>query len=366
MVIKFLDLHKQYLTIKEEIDQAIFEVISKSAFIGGSVVGEFEEAFSKFLGGGVGVLGVANGTDALEISIKALNLPKDSIVLVPANTFAASAEAVVNNGLKIKFVDCNESYGMDLEDLKNKITKEVSAILVVHLYGMPAPMNEILKLARKNNLKVIEDCAQAHGAEYRGDKVGTFGDIATFSFYPGKNLGAYGDGGAIVSKNEKLLQKCKQIAHHGGLVKYEHTIVGRNSRLDSIQAAILKVKLQYLQKWNKKRQEVAKMYYEGLKEVELPKVSEGESVWHLFVVRFQKREKIIEALKNKNIEYGLHYPIALPNTPAFYKQTYVVPSENKRATFYQGQILSLPMGEHLEVEEVQRIIKVVNEAVSGE
>lgn len=365
MVVKFLDLHKQYLGIKEEVDKAIFEVIEKSAFIGGDAVESFEEEFSEFIGGGVKTLGVGNGSDALEIAIEALNLPKDSEVLVPANTFAASAEAVARNGLKIVFVDCGADYTLDIEDLKSKITPKTSAIMAVHLYGQSARMKEILELAKKHSLRVIEDCAQAHGARYNGQCVGSLGDIAAFSFYPGKNLGAYGDGGAIVSRDLALLKKCECIAHHGGLRKYEHRIVGRNSRLDGIQAAVLRVKLGYLDTWNQRRREVARQYLEGLKGiVELPEVrQECKCVWHLFVIRTKNRNDLMQKLKEKGIEVGLHYPICLPNTEAFSNKSYVVESKTPNAKAWQSEILSLPMGEHLSDEEVKEVIKVVNEAI---
>ncbi|WP_299546300.1 DegT/DnrJ/EryC1/StrS family aminotransferase [uncultured Helicobacter sp.] len=362
MAVKFLDLHKQYLSIKNEIDRAIFSVIENSAFVGGAEVEAFEEEFASFIGG-VSALGVANGTDALEIAIRALELPKNSVVLVPANTFAASAEAVVSNGLRVKFVDCGEDYSLDIADLQSKIDSSVSAILVVHLYGIPANMKEILSLAKKWNLKVIEDCAQAHGARFNGQRVGSFGDVATFSFYPGKNLGAYGDGGMIVSKDSALLRKCKEIAHHGGLQKYQHNIVGRNSRLDGIQAAILRVKLRYLEAWNIRRKEVAQMYFDGLSGVILPKVaSNRECVWHLFVIRCEKRTAIIESLKKVGIQSGLHYPVALPNAPAFSKKSYVVETECKNAFAWQDKILSLPMGDHLEDVEVERVIGTLKES----
>ncbi|EEO25457.1 DegT/DnrJ/EryC1/StrS family aminotransferase [Helicobacter winghamensis] len=362
MAVKFLDLHKQYLSIKNEIDRAIFSVIETSAFVGGTEVEAFEKEFASFIGGGVEALGVANGTDALEIAIRALELPKDSVVLVPANTFVASAEAVVSNGLRVKFVDCGEDYSLDVVDLKAKIEPSVSAIVVVHLYGIPANMEEILRLAKEWNLKIIEDCAQAHGARFNGQRVGSFGDVATFSFYPGKNLGAYGDGGMIVSKDSALLRKCKEIAHHGGLEKYQHNIVGRNSRLDALQAAILRVKLRYLEAWNARRKQVAQMYFEGLSGFVLPKVaSDRECVWHLFVVRCENRKVIMESLKRVGIQTGLHYPAALPNTPAFSKKPYVVETECKNALVWQDKILSLPMGEHLEDEEVRRAIKIIKE-----
>lgn len=365
MAIKFLDLHKQYLSMKDEIDNAIFDVIKKSSFVGGEIVKEFEVEFAEYIGGGVHSLGVANGTDALEIAIEALNLPKDSEVLVPANTFAASAEAVVRNNLKVVFVDCASDYTMDIDDLNSKINKNTSAVIAVHLYGQSARIDKILELAKNNNLKVIEDCAQAHGATFDNRRVGSFGDIATFSFYPGKNLGAYGDGGAIVSKNFELLEKCRAISTHGGLKKYEHIIAGRNSRLDTMQAAILMVKLKYLDKWIQRRNEIAKMYLKGLSGcVVLPEVKEAcMSVWHLFVIRLKNRESLIKHLEFKGIETGLHYPNALPNTPAFSNKEYVVDTKITNANMWQDEILSIPMGEHLSNLEVEFVIEAIKEFV---
>ena len=331
MDIKFLDLKKQYLGIKDEIDAAIKGVIERSAFIGGAEVREFEREFCEYLESSTQdskhslcALGVANGSDALEIALEALELTKGGEVLIPANTFAATAEAVVRNGLKLVFVDCGNDYTMDLQDLERKITSQTQAIIPVQLYGQSADMDGILKLATKHNLPVIEDCAQAHGARFNGQCVGTFGRIATFSFYPGKNLGAYGDGGMIVSRDSELLQKCKKIANHGGLKKYEHAIVGRNSRLDGIQAAVLRVKLRHLESWNARRREIAEQYLRGLadcKEVILPvKKAQCLCVWHLFVVRVKRREYVMEMLKGKSIECGLHYPRALPCTQAYAKK----------------------------------------------
>lgn len=363
-MVKFLDLHKQYLGIKEEVDVAMQEVIGSSAFVGGRFVAQFEEDFSAFLGNGAITLGVANGTDALEIALEALDLPKDSEVLLPANTFAATAEAVVRNGLKIVFVDCGEDYTLDIKDLQSKINANSSAIIAVHLYGQSACIEEILSLARENRLRVVEDCAQAHGATYRGQKVGTFGDIATFSFYPGKNLGAYGDGGAIVTQNRELLEMCRKIAHHGGLKKYQHHIVGRNSRLDAIQAAILSVKLKYLSQWNARRAEVARMYHKGLEDTSLILPFEREecsSVWHLFVVRAPRREELRAFLKDREIEVGLHYPYALPHCEAYCHKNYVRDTNLRNAVVWDKEILSLPMGEHLEEAGVQEVVSAIRE-----
>jgi len=320
-MIKFLDLNKQYLSIKREIDNAISEVIADSAFIGGKYVRQFEENFAIYQQAKYCV-GVGNGTDALEIAIEALDLPKESEIIVPANSFIASAEAVSRVGHKIVFCDVNsDDYTINIDDLKNRITKNTSAIVAVHLYGHPCDMDPLLELASKNNLKIIEDCAQAHGAEYKGNRIGTIGSIGCFSFYPGKNLGAYGDGGAILTNDKQLEIQCRMIANHGRIAKYNHEFAGRNSRLDGIQAAILDVKLKYLDKWNSQRIIIANEYLEQLKnisEIVLPDKKEwGKHVYHLFVIRHSHREILQKKLNDSGIQTGIHYPIALPKLPAF-------------------------------------------------
>ena len=231
-MVKFLDLHKQYIAIKNDIDTAIHSVITDSAFIGGKYIKKFEEEFASYQDAKY-CIGVGNGTDALEIAIKSLNLPKFSEIIVPANSFIASAEAVSNSGHKIIFCDANsDDYTINLKDIEERITPNTSAIIAVHLYGHPCNMDPLLELANKYDLKIIEDCAQAHGAEYKGVRVGAIGDIGCFSFYPGKNLGAYGDAGAIVTNNRELYFKCQMISNHGRIDKYDHLLEGRTSSLD--------------------------------------------------------------------------------------------------------------------------------------
>lgn len=360
-MIKFLDLQKQYKSIKDEIDSKILEVIKNASFVGGKYVDEFETNFANYCEVNH-CIGVANGTDALEIAIWSLNLPKDSEVLVPANTFIATSEAVSRNGLKVRFVDCDENYQICPKSLKENISDKSSAIIAVHLYGHPANMDEILKISKKFNLKLIEDCAQAHGAKYKGKRVGTFGDIATFSFYPGKNLGAYGDGGAIITNNDELENKCRMYANHGRSNKYGHEFEGINSRLDSLQAAVLDVKLKYLDNWINKRQKVAKYYLENIKnpEIKLPKLSEDvEAVWHLFVIQCKNRDKLKDFLLKKQIQTGIHYPTALPKLKAY---EYLNQNcSNFKAYNEDRLLLSLPMGEHLEENEIKKIVKILND-----
>ena len=361
MSIKFLDLKKQYLGIKNEIDTVISDVILESSFIGGKRVEKFENDFSNFLSI-KNCVGVANGTDALEIAIEALNLKKNSEIIVPVNSWISSAEAVSRSGHKVVFCDANkDDYLIDISDLEKKITNKTSAIMPVHLYGQICDMNPILDICKKNNIKIIEDCAQSHGAEYNGKKAGTFGDIGCFSFYPGKNLGAYGDGGAIVTNNNDLALKSRMIANHGRTTKFGHQLIGRNSRLDSIQAAILSVKIKYLDEWIEKRNLVASIYKENLQsnnDVILPKVNNwSKHAFHLYVIRHTNRETFIKYLNTNGIEIGIHYPTIISKTEAYKKY--------KNLSFsisdLSDHILSIPIGEHLSNHEVEKVCKIINE-----
>ncbi len=357
--IKFLDLNKQYLSIKSEIDDKIGEVISKSAFIGGEFVENFEKEFASYLGVDFCV-GLGNGTDALEILISAFDFPKGSEIILPVNTFSATAEAVVSNGLIPVFADCNDFFSIDLSSIKKVISKKTVAIIPVHLYGIPADMNEILNFAKENNLKVIEDSAQAHGATYFGKKTGTFGDASIFSFYPGKNLGAFGDGGAVVTNDKILAQKVRMIANHGRKEKYEHLFSGRNSRLDGLQAGILSVKLKYLDFWIKKRNLLSKKYEELFENsnVFFPKIPENRiSARHLFVVSVEKRDELKKYLTQEGIQTGIHYPKILSKQQAFFNYK----ADFKNADNFSLKLLSLPMGDHLEIGDVEFVTeKVLN------
>jgi dTDP-4-amino-4,6-dideoxygalactose transaminase len=364
-MINFLDLHAQYLSIKDEIDSAVTSVISDSAFIGGKYVKQFERSFSEYQNVKYCV-GVGNGTDALEIAIESLNLPENSEIIVPANSFIASAEAVLRTGHNIVFCDVNsDDYTINIEDLKKRITSNTSAIMAVHLYGHPCDMDLLISMANKYNLKIIEDCAQAHGAEYKGRMVGSIGDIGCFSFYPGKNLGAYGDGGAITTNNEDLAIKCRMIANHGRIAKYNHEFAGRNSRLDGIQAAILNVKLNYLDIWTENRIEIASMYIKGLSNVSniiLPiKKSWAKQVYHLFVIRHKDRDRLIEAMNISGIETGIHYPVALPKLQAFKHITF------DGSDTFAGQsdkyLLSLPIGDHISKNNANSIVRIISDFV---
>ena len=360
-MVKFLNLKSQYDSIKLEIDDAIKGVIENSAFIGGENVNQFENNFCNYTEV-EHCIGVGNGTDALEISIEALNMPIGSEIIVPANSFISSSEAVTRSGHKVVFADVDrESYVISIEDIKKRITAKTKAIIAVHLYGHPCDMDELDKIAKEYNLYIIEDCAQAHGAEYKGKKVGGIGDIAAFSFYPGKNLGAYGDGGAITTNNLKLASQSRKIANHGRTAKYDHDFEGRNSRLDSLQAAILNVKLKHLDSWVNKRIKVADKYLlelKGVEDIVLPiKQKSVKQAYHLFVIRTSKRDELKSYLAERDIQTGIHYPISLPKLKAY--QYAEQANDHMFANSSDTSLLSLPIGEHLTDKDIMSVIMAV-------
>jgi len=362
-MINFLDLTRQYHEIKPEIDRAIFSVIEDSSFIGGKHVVQFEKNFAKYVSADYCV-SVANGTDALEIAIEALEMTAGSEIIVPANSFIASSEAVTRSGHRAIFADVDTgSYVISVEDIRKRITSKTKAIIAVHLYGHPCDMDALAGLAKEYGLYLIEDCAQAHGAEYKGRRVGSIGDIATFSFYPGKNLGAYGDGGAITSNNNGLAMQCRKISNHGRVAKYDHDFEGRNSRLDGIQASILNVKLKYLDKWIEKRIKVANEYLEsldGVGDIILPiKKDWAKQSYHLFIIRTDRRDELKTYLTDRGIQTGIHYPISLPKLKAYNytKQA----NEAMFANRSDASLLSLPIGEHLVEADVRIVVAAIKE-----
>jgi dTDP-4-amino-4,6-dideoxygalactose transaminase len=366
-MIKFLDLYSQYSEIKNEIDEAIRLTIEKSQYIGGPSVEKFEIEFAQYLQV-KHCIGVANGTDALEIAIEALDLPPGSEIIVPANSFIASSEAVTRCGHQVVFADVDQiTYTLDIEDVIKKINPNTRALIAVHLYGHPCNMNSLSEVAKNFSLKIIEDCAQAHGAEYLGSKVGGFGDIAAFSFYPGKNLGAYGDAGAITSNSDDLITKCRMIANHGRLEKYVHLIEGRNSRLDGLQAAILSVKLKHLNRWVEMRNIIASEYLRGFADIHqiiLPSVALGsQHAFHLFVIRATDRDGLANFLLDKQIQTGVHYPLSLARQPAYAHLEAI--TNTPIADSMASTILSLPVGDHLQPQEVCQVIDSVRLYFAG-
>ena len=365
MNVPFVDLRKQYLSIKPEIDDAIKNVIYDTAFIDGKYVKQFEEEFANYCNAKY-CIGVGNGTDALFIVLKSLDIGQGDEVITAANSFIATSEAITATGAKVVFVDCHpDYYTIDVSKIEEKITERTKGIIPVHLYGQPADMDKIIEIAKRYNLFVIVDAAQAHGAKYKNRKVGTIGDIACFSFYPGKNLGAYGDGGAILTNNEELAKKCRMLSNHGRIEKYNHEFEGYNSRLDGLQAAILSVKLKYLNEWIEKRRKIAYLYNKLLKNTNVvtPKeLPETRCVYHLYVVRTKKRTELQKFLKEKGIFTGIHYPIGLPYLKA-YNYLNHIPEDFPITYQYQNEFLSLPIYPELSTYHIDYIIKTIKKAL---
>jgi dTDP-4-amino-4,6-dideoxygalactose transaminase len=355
--IPFVDLYSQYLSIKEEIDHAIETTIRQTAFIGGETVKKFEDAFAAYLGVNHAV-GCANGTDSIEILLQAFGIGKGDEVIVPAISWISTSEAVSAVGASPVFVDIDpEYYTLNPLLAEKAVTPKTKAIIPVHLYGHPADMPAIMAIADKHGLVVIEDCAQSHGAKINGKMTGTIGHAASFSFYPGKNLGAYGDAGCIVTNDAAIAEKSRMIANHGQKGKHNHLMEGRNSRLDGLQAAILLAKLPHLEKWTGLRIQHASKYAELLKEsgMQLPKVkTDCRHVFHLYVVRVDNRHEVQQIMKTAGIETAVHYPTALPFLPCYSSYKYKL-DDFPVAALYQHQVLSLPMYAELDHEDLRYV-----------
>ncbi|WP_457640390.1 DegT/DnrJ/EryC1/StrS family aminotransferase [Persephonella sp.] len=365
-MIPFLDLKKINAQYRDEIIEAVTKVIDKGWYILGEEVEKFEREFANYCGTKYAI-GVGSGLDALTLILlgyKELGLLKDGDeVILPANTFIATALAVSKARLKVVLADVEEStFNIDPKEIEKKITEKTKVIIPVHLYGRVAPMNEILEIAKKHDLIVIEDACQAHGAIYNGKKAGSLGDAAAFSFYPGKNLGALGDGGAITTNDYELVEIIKALRNYGSFKKYYHNYKGVNSRLDEIQAAILRVKLRYLDDEIRKRRKIALFYVKKIRNPELltPEIplEYHEHVWHLFVVRVENREKFVNDLKNKGIETMVHYPVPIHMQKAYKelnKEKYPITEQLSK------EIVSLPIYPTLNEEYLEYIISVINE-----
>ncbi len=359
MNIPFVDLQIQYQSIKGEIAETIAHILDNAIFVNGHPLDSFEKNFAAYMGV-AHCVGCANGTDAIEIALEALGIGEEDEVLVPAYTWVSTASAVSRVGAKPIFVDVHtDFYTIDVSKIEDKITARTKAIIPVHFYGLPANMEAILKIAATHNLKVIEDCAQAHNATINGKKVGSFGDMATYSFYPGKNLGAYGDGGAVVTNSKELNEKARIIARLGQQGKHNHIIAGRNSRLDSMQAAILNVKLNHLAEWTQKRQLVAKWYLDLLKDtpIKLPSTpNDYGHVYHLFVIQTDRRDELKTFLESKGINTQIHYPQPLHKLGIFEEQgPFAVADE------MTGKLLSLPIYAELNRVQVEYVVKAIKE-----
>jgi len=365
--IPFVDLKAQYLSIKAEMDAAIARVIDRTAFVGGPFVEEFEQAFADYCGV-THCVGVANGTDALFVALRTLGVGPGDEVITAANTFVATSEAIAMAGAQVVFADVDPAtYTIDVADVERKITPRTKVVIPVHLYGQPADMDPILTLARNRGLLVVGDAAQAHGATYKGQPIAKLADITCFSFYPGKNLGAYGDAGALVTDNGALAAAARMFANHGRISKYDHGVEGINSRLDGVQAVALSVKLRHLDDWTTRRRTNAHRYNEALRgsKVVTPAEREGVTgVYHLYVVRVpaETRSDLQSFLSANGISTGVHYPIALPYLEA-YRRLGHVDADFPVALKASREILSLPMFPELTPEHIEYVADKIKSAL---
>lgn len=360
--VPFADLHAQYLLIKPEIDAAIAEVIATSAFVRGPQVTRFEEAFAAL----VGVrhcVSCGNGTDSLYIAMHALGVQPGDEVLVPAHSWISTSETVTQAGATPVFCDTDPlTFTIDPAQIAARITPRTVGIIPVHLYGQPADMGTIMALADRHKLWVLEDCAQAHLATFEGRQVGTLGHAASFSFYPGKNLGAMGDAGAVVTNDPALAERMAMFARHGGLTKGDHRIEGINSRMDGLQAAILNVKLPHLREWTRRRQALASRYTELLSDIPgltVPHVApDRDHVWHLYVIQHEQRDALARHLATQGVQTVINYPIALPFLPAYQRFGHR-PEDFPVAHRHQSRILSLPLFPEMSPTQQHRVEHVL-------
>jgi dTDP-4-amino-4,6-dideoxygalactose transaminase len=367
MNVNFLDLKAAYLELQGEIDAAVKRVLTSGQYILGEEVESFEREFATFCDAGHCV-GLANGLDALHLALRALDVGPGDEVIVPSNTYIATWLAVSQCGATPVPVEPDlRTYNMDPARIEAAITRRTKVILPVHLYGQPADMDPILAVARKHGLKVLEDGAQAHGARYKGKRIGAHGDLVTWSYYPGKNLGAIGDGGALTTDDPELADRIRVLRNYGSRVKYVNEVQGYNSRLDPIQAAILRVKLAYLDKWNARRNAIATGYLQRLNGggLVLPQVPDwAEPAWHLFVVQHPQRDALQKALAHVGVSTLIHYPIP-PHRQQAYADAGFGVDAFPIASGMAGRVLSLPIGPQLGEEEVARVIEAVTKVTAA-
>lgn len=360
--IPFLDLKKQYLQIKADVMQAMNEVLENTAFSGGPFVEKFEKDFAAFCGTQFAV-GVNNGTTSLHLAMLALGIKQGDEVIVPSNTFIATAWGVSHAQATPVFVDCDAgTWQIDPLKIEQKITSRTKAVIGVHLYGQPFDVDAVKSLCKNHNLFFIEDAAQAHGARYKAVRIGGFGEMACFSFYPGKNLGTYGEGGGITTNNEDYYKHLQSLRNHGSTKRYYHDEIGFNMRMGGIEGAVLSVKLKYLEEWNKRRKNIAALYQ---KEITNPKIKMqqqpgfADSVYHLFVITTSERDALMKHLNDNSIYPGLHYPV-----PCHLQKAYAHLGYQKgnfpNAEYLSDHCLSLPMFAELTDDEVYRVIEALN------
>ena len=366
--IRLVDLAAQHAAVADEVAEGWRRVLDQTAFIGGAQVRAFEQQYAAFIGTRHCV-GMANGTDALEITLRALGVGPGDECILPANTFIATAEAVCRMGAMPILVDCvdDDTYLLDPRAVEATVGPRTRAIIPVHLYGQAAPVEELMPVAERYGIWVVEDAAQAQGSRRHGDGVGALGHAAATSFYPGKNLGAYGDAGAAMTTSDQVAERMRLIANHGSPRKYEHTVLGFNSRMDTLQAVVLMAKLGRLDGWNAARRAAAERYdalLSGLQDVVLPRVLDGnEHVWHLYVVRVPRRDRVLEKLHVAGIEAGIHYPSPIHLTPAFSDLAGYGKGAFPVAEQTAGELLSLPLFAEITPGQQERVASVLADAL---
>jgi dTDP-4-amino-4,6-dideoxygalactose transaminase len=352
-----VDLAAVHRELGDELEAAVLDVVRHQQFVGGERIAAFEREFAAYLGA-EHAIGMANGTDAIELAIKALGIEPGAEILVPANTFIATAEAVAAGGCVPRFVDVDPASGLiDLDSCEQRLSGRTRAVIPVHLYGRMVDMDAVTSFADAHGLTVIEDAAQAHGAHRGGRRAGTIAQIGTFSFYPGKNLGAFGDAGAVVTDDPELAEQMRLLRDHGRRGRHTHVIVGYNSRLDPIQAAVLLVKLRHLERWNERRRAAASWYRDALAPGLIDWCADVPSadVHHVFPIMVAERERVSQALADAGVQTGIHYPVPIPSTPAFAPCADACPAAERRARMQ----LSLPMHPHLTEDDVRYVARIV-------
>ncbi|MCD8484167.1 DegT/DnrJ/EryC1/StrS family aminotransferase [Candidatus Woesebacteria bacterium] len=358
MKVPFVDLSPQYQEVKAELQDDFDRVFAAQHFILGNEVDEFEKEFAAYIGSKYCV-GVGSGTDALILALKAMGVGENDEVILPTHTFVATALAVIEAGGTPVFVDVDEAtLQMDVNAVAAAINNNTKVILPVHLYGSMVPMDQLMQLAEKHGIQILEDACQAHGATYSGKKAGTFGNMAAFSFYPGKNLGAYGDAGAIVTNDPELYEQAKLLHNYGQKKKYHHEMLGKNSRLDELQAAFLRTKLPHLDSWNQQRKYIAQKYDVALGEYRLSIPDEIESVYHLYVIQHPERDELQAYLQENGVDTLIHYPIPLHMQQCFSYMNHS-PEEFPVAQKYTARILSLPIYPGMTDEQIAYVIELI-------
>lgn len=366
-IIPFVDLQAAHAEVADEISAGFRKVLADASFIQGAEVSAFEHEYAAFCGV-PHCVGVANGTDAIELALRALRLPAGAGVILPANTFVATAEAIVRAGARPVFVDVDPDYLLiDPASAASVANSDTTVLLPVHLYGQLAPMKALADVARKSQLAIVEDAAQAHGATQCGNPAGAFGLAAATSFYPGKNLGAYGDAGAVITGSDVLARRIRLLSDHGSERKYEHVELGFNSRLDSLQAVVLRAKLRRLSDWNERRRQAAARYDEllaDIDEVTLPRTADGnEHVWHLYVIQVPRRDQVVKCLGERGIRVGIHYPVPVHLQPAFRRDEYG-PGDFPVTEAAARRIVSLPLYPHITVHQQRSVAEALRRALS--